>query len=309
MTDKPITNMAASVRQRLLNRSRERGEDFQLLLTRFCIERLLYRLSRSEHADRFILKGATLFLLWEGDTYRPTRDLDLLGQGDCSPSHMEDVFKAVCATEVEDDGLQFDASTVQARDIREDQEYGGVRVTMTVRLGQARIDLQVDVGVGDALVPRPRKVDFPSLLGLPQARLRAYRVETVVAEKFQAMVALGIANSRMKDFYDVWTLANDFEFDGKLLSQAIKATFDRRRTALPTEVPLALTKEFSQDKTKQTQWGAFIRKNALAVGGQGLDEVVYLLRAFLMPPAHAAAEGKSFEMVWPKAGPWEANSF
>jgi predicted nucleotidyltransferase component of viral defense system len=304
VTAKPIRNTAASVRQRLLNRAREQGDDFQLLLTRYCIERLLYRLSQSEHADRFILKGATLFLLWGGGTYRPTRDLDLLGRGDSSPSHMVEVFKAVCATKVEDDGLEFDPSTVQAREIREGQEYGGVRVEMTVRLGKARLELQVDVGFGDALVPRPRKVDFPSLLGFPQARVSAYRRETVVAEKFQAMVALGIANSRMKDFYDLWTFAKGFEFGGKLLCQALKATFNRRRTPLPTEAPLALTDEFCGDATKQTQWSAFVRKNSLDAGGQGLAAVVAVLRRFLMPPTQAVASDMAFEQQWPAGGPW-----
>lgn len=245
-----------------------------------------------------------MFFLWEGDTYRPTRDLDLLGRGDTSPSQMVEVFKAICATKVEDDGLEFAPSSVRAREIREEQEYGGVRVEMTVRLGKARLELQVDVGFGDALVPRPRKVDFPSLLGFPQARVRAYRRETVVAEKFQAMVDLGIANSRMKDFYDLWAFAKDFEFDGKLLCRALKATFTRRRTALPAETPLALTHEFYGDATKQTQWSAFVRKNSLDAGGQGLAEVVAVLSHFLMPPTQAVASDMAFEQQWPAGGPW-----
>ena len=306
MKGKPLRNTAASVRQRLLNRARERGDDFQLLLTRYCIERLLYRLSRSEYAGRFILKGAMLFFAWNRDAYRPTRDLDLLGRGDSSPSHMARVFRAVCVTEVEDDGLVFDPDTVRAGEIREEQEYGGVRVELVVRLGQARLELLVDIGFGDALVPRPRNVDFPSILGFPQARMPAYRPETVIAEKFQAMVALGIANSRMKDFYDLWTFAKDFEFTGKPLCQALKATFARRKTPLPTSTPLALSDEFHQDATKQNQWRAFLRKNSLDARQQGLREVVGLLNAFLMPPTLAVVEGKPFGMVWPNGGPWEA---
>jgi Nucleotidyl transferase AbiEii toxin, Type IV TA system len=305
MTAKPIRNIAASVRQRLLNHSRQHNDDFQLLLTRYCIERLLYRLSQSEYSDLFILKGAMLFFVWERNAYRPTRDLDLLGQGDSSPSHMAEVFKAICATTVKDDGLEFDPSTVQAREIREEQEYGGVRVEMSVRLGQARLELQVDIGFGDAIVPRPRKIDFPSLLGFPQAKVRAYRRETVVAEKFQAMVDLGIANSRMKDFYDLGTFAKEFEFDGKTLSQALEATFNRRKTSLPTETPLALTEEFYGDATKKMQWSAFIRKNTLDSDWLGLDEVVASLNRFLMPPIQALVNSTSFEQQWSAGGPWQ----
>ncbi|MFW5798421.1 MAG: nucleotidyl transferase AbiEii/AbiGii toxin family protein, partial [Planctomycetota bacterium] len=193
---------------------------------------MLYRLSQSVHADKFVLKGAMLFFTWECGTYRPTRDLDLLARGDRSPSHVEEVFKALCAVGVEDDGLEFDARSVRAEDIREAQEYGGVRVQLAVGLAQARLDLQVDVGFGDALVPKPRKVEFSSLLDFPPATIYAYRCETVISEKFQAMVALGIANSRMKDFYDLWVLARDFEFRGELLCRALKATFRRRKTTI-----------------------------------------------------------------------------
>lgn len=304
MTPKPTRNTAASVRQRLLNHARRHGDDFQLLLTRYCIERLLYRLSRSVHADKFVLKGAMLFFTWGGSAYRPTRDLDLLGRSGSSPSHLEDVFKGVCAVQVEDDGLEFDATSVRAGDIRETQEYGGVRVQLNVRLAQARLDLQVDVGFGDALVPQPRKVEFSSLLGFPRARIYAYRRETVVAEKYQAMVALGIVNSRMKDFYDLWVLANDFEFEGELLCRSLKATFKRRTTAIPVDVPLALTDEFCTDATKQAQWRAFIRKNSLEVDGRDLDDVIRLLNRFLMPPTQAAASSASFERHWPAGGPW-----
>ena len=306
MTDKPTRNMAASVRQRLLNRARADGDDFQLLLTRYCIERLLYRLSRSEFSGQFVLKGAMLFSAWGRDLFRPTRDLDLLGRGDSSPSRMEQVFKTICATEVEDDGLAFDAGTVRAREIREAQEYGGVRVEFVVRLGRAKLDLQVDIGFGDALVPRPRTVDFPALLDFPQARIAAYRPETVIAEKFQAMVALGIANSRMKDFYDLWTFASEFEFGGMPLCRALKATFARRETRLPTRPPTALTDEFHRDASKQAQWRAFLRKDSLDARQQGLGEVIGLLSDFLMPPTLATVEGRSFDMTWADGGPWEA---
>ena len=211
---KPVRDQAASVRQRLLNRARKEGEDFQLLLTLYCIERFLYRLSLSEHSEQFVLKGAMLFLLWRERSYRPTRDLDLLGRGESSFAHLEGRFRSVCRTEVESDGVEFDPSSVRASEIREEQEYGGVRVAVAARLGQARITLQIDIGFGDAITPKAQKVDFPSILDFPRARLLAYPRETVVAEKFQAMVVLGIANSRMKDFYDLWELASDFGFKG-----------------------------------------------------------------------------------------------
>jgi len=304
MIEKPLRNVAASVSQRLTNVSRQKDENFQLLLTRYCIERLLYRLSQSEHSRHFILKGAMLFLLWSDQPHRPTRDLDLLGKGDRSAAHLKKVFQEVCKMEVENDGAEFDAASVQVAPIREEQEYGGMRVELTARLAQAKLRLQIDVGFGDALIPKPEEVDFPSILGFPQPHLLAYRRETVVAEKFQAMVMLGIANSRMKDFYDLWMFAAQFEFTGTPLSQALKATFKRRRTTLPAELPVALTDEFSQDKGKQAQWHAFLRKGMLRTERKTLPEVMSLLNDFLMPPTLATAKGEVFEKLWAGGGPW-----
>jgi len=305
MTEKPLRNVAASVSQRLANVSRQKDENFQLLLTRYCIERLLYRLSRSEHSRHFILKGAMLFSLWSDQPHRPTRDLDLQGKGDDrSAAHLKKVFQDVCKMNVESDGVEFDSASVQVAPIREEQEYGGMRVEVIARLAQARLRLQIDVGFGDALIPKPEEVDFPSILGFPQPRLLAYRRETVVAEKFQAMVVLGIANSRMKDFCDLWTFAAQFEFQGTPLSQALKATFTRRKTALPTETPLALTAEFSQDRIKQSQWDAFLRKGMLRTERKALPEVTALLTEFLMPPTLATANDRAFEKLWGVGGPW-----
>ena len=304
MTGKSLRNIADSVRQRLTNLSRQKEEDFQLLLTRYCIERLLYRLSQSEHSRQFVLKGAMLFSLWSDQPYRPTRDLDLLGIGDKTASHLRKVFQDVCKMKVEDDGVVFDPTSVQAGPIRDEQDYGGVSVELVACLAQARLQLQVDVGFGDALVPKPQEVDFPSILGFPKPHLLAYRRETVVAEKFQAMVVLGMANSRMKDFYDLWTLAMQFRFEGMPFSQALKATFTRRKTALPTETPLALTPEFHQDRAKQAQWTAFLRKGQLRTASKTLPEVIVLLADFLMPPTLAMASDQTFEKVWSDGGPW-----
>jgi predicted nucleotidyltransferase component of viral defense system len=297
-------DIAASVRQRLLNLARERGEDFGLVLTRYALERVMYRLSVSEHHDQFVLKGAMLFALWADDPHRSTRDLDLLGHGTIDTQRLEEVFREVIGVEVENDGLEFLAETVRGERIREDEEYEGVRVHLETRLAAARIKVQIDVGFGDAVTPAPEETEYPVLLDFPAPRLRAYPRETVVAEKFEAMVKLGIANSRMKDFYDLWVMARDFEFDGALLSRAIKATFERRGTALPTDVPLALSDEFSEDQAKKTQWSAFLRRLGRDVAGTSLAEVTKFLSEFLMPPVSAATRAETFDKSWHPAGPW-----
>ena len=301
--DKP-RNLAASVRHRLTELARKQGEDFQLVLTRYVIERLLYRLSRSPYQDKFILKGAMLFRVWSDQIHRPTRDLDLLHRGEPSKEALTHIFREISTIVVEDDGLIFIPATVIAERIKEDQEYEGVRVGCRAQLGQARIDLQIDVGFGDVVVPRPTRVNFPAMLEFAAPVLRAYPRETVVAEKFQAMVMLGIANSRMKDFFDLWTLANAFEFDGAILCRAIRATFNRRKTTLPTAPPLALTPEFGADLDKVRQWEAFVRKSTLDAGGMTLKTVCAYLHDFLVPPAKALVAGTPFEKSWPPAGPW-----
>jgi hypothetical protein len=284
--------------------ARDRGEDFQLVLTRYALERLLYRLSRSGYRDRFILKGAMLFQLWGPQPHRPTRDLDLLGRGLASVSRFVEVFREVCGQPVEDDGLAFDAGTVAGELMKEDQDYQGVRLDLTCRLGAIRLKVAVDVGTGDAITPAPAEVEYPTLLDLPAPSLLAYPRETVVAEKYQALVVLGMANSRMKDFYDLWILAGRFPFDGLTLSRAVQATFRRRQTSLPAGPPLALTAEFHDDRTKLQQWRAFLNKGKLEGAGTGLDQVVSVLRTFLLPPTEALVAGKPFEGVWPGGGPW-----
>jgi Nucleotidyl transferase AbiEii toxin, Type IV TA system len=301
--DRP-RNMAASVRARLADLARKQHEDFQLVLTRYAVERLLYRLTRTEYAAEFVLKGAMLFRLWADQPHRPTRDLDLLGRGEPSVARVRDAFRDVCGTAVEDDGWAFDRDSVTAERIKEDQEYEGVRVTCRAVLGQARVALQIDVGFGDAVTPRAAEATYPTLLELPAPVLRAYPMPTVVAEKFQAMVALGIANSRMKDFYDLWFLAGRFGFHGPTLGRALAATFRRRKTPLPPAPPLALTPEFGTDPAKIKQWQAFVRKSRLDVGGLSLEQVCAFLDGFLMPPAGAVERGEAFDHSWPPGGPW-----
>jgi predicted nucleotidyltransferase component of viral defense system len=299
-------NVAASVRHRLTDLARKQGEDFQLVLTRFMIERLLYRLSRSPYCDEFILKGAMLFQVWTNQIHRPTRDLDLLGKGKRTLAELARIFRDIGALIVEDDGLVFDPATVTAERIKEDQEYEGARIGCRAQLGQARIDLQVDVGFGDALVPCPDNITYPTMLAFPAPVLRAYPRQTVVAEKFQAMVNLGIANSRMKDFFDLRFMAQKFDFDGESLCKAIQATFHRRKTELPTKPPLALTPEFSTDAAKKRQWQAFLKKGKLDAAGATFEQVCAFLNAFLMPPTLALNAGKEFHKSWPPAGPWKS---
>jgi len=273
---------ARSTRQRLLNRSRETGEDYNLLLMRFGIERLLYRLSRSEHADAFILKGAMLFAAWTGSIYRPTRDLDLLGFGDASAERLVSLFCGLCATKVEDDGFRFDPETVTCEPIRDEQVYGGMRVKLLAFLGNARVSLRIDIGFGDVVTPEAKLTKFPTLLDHPAPVIRAYPVETVVAEKLEAIVSLGMANSRKKDFYDLWALAHEFDLDNAVVTEAIQATFKRRQTPIPTTLPLALSEEFTADPTKLAQWTGFLTRSGLAADLE-LADVVAVIRDRFAP--------------------------
>jgi predicted nucleotidyltransferase component of viral defense system len=203
-------NVAASVRQRLLNYSTTIKADPNLVLIWYGIERLLYRLSLSPHRDKFVLKGAMLFRVWSGTNFRATKDLDLLGFVREEAEPLRQIFVSICEQEVEDDGLVFDASSVQVSEIRDDQEYGGFRLSLSAKLGTARVPIQVDVGIGDAITPAPQTTDFPTMLNQPQPHIRIYPRETVVAEKVDAIVQLGMANSRMKDYYDLWFLSCRF---------------------------------------------------------------------------------------------------
>lgn len=304
MSKEKPKNIPASVRARLTEFARKRGDEFQLVLTRYAIERFLYRLSVSPHGDGFVLKGAMLFQLWAAEPHRATRDVDLLGTGDSSVERLAEIVRAVCSVAVPEDGLDFDSATVSADRIKEDQEYEGVRVTCAVRLGQARVILQIDVGFGDAVTPPPIRVDYPTILDFPSPVLKAYPRETVVAEKFQAMVALGMTNSRMKDFFDLWVLSRGFAFDGATLVRAITATFRRRRSAPPTEPPLALTGEFGTDPTKVKQWEAFVQKGKFKTGPTKLGDVIAFLETFLMPPSRASASSETFTATWRPGGPW-----
>jgi predicted nucleotidyltransferase component of viral defense system len=281
----PVRNIGASVRARLQNISRERNQTFQLVLTHYVLERLLYRLSQTKYRDRFVLKGAMLITKWFTDPLRPTQDLDLLGFGDADPDKMVNTFREICAVPF-DDAVVFDVEAVEIDRIREELEYGGLRIKTNATVDGARVRVVIDIGFGDATEPGLTEMDLPVLLDFPAPHLRAYTRETVIAEKFQAMVALGRANSRMKDLYDIWILSRTHEFKGDNLARAIAATFARRKTEIPSEPPDTLTPAFAEDPTKIQQWNSFVDDVAFQPGS--LAEVTRDLAAFLMPHAAAA---------------------
>ena len=299
MVDKKPRNLAASIRARLLARSRTDRADFQVLLTRYALERLLYRLGVSDHRDGFILKGAMLFATWLDDPFRPTRDLDLLGTGTSDAEIIATIFREVCATPVDDDGLVFDHGALQASAIRAGMEEGGVRVRLTARLAGAVIPIQIDIGFGDVVTPAPVMIDYPTLLDAPSPRLLAYPVETVIAEKLEAGVRIGVANTRLKDFYDLWHCAQTFAFRMPILRAAVHTTFAQRGTPLPTGVPGGLGDPFAA--AAQRQWRAFLTRDRMKAAPEDLAQVLDTLRTFLMPLLDAAEPP---DMTWPPGGPW-----
>ena len=276
----PPSNTGASVRQRLLNLAREQGQPMELLLTRYALERLLLRLSDSRHRERFVLKGAMLLVAWFHEQHRATRGLDLLGFGNASHDVLLQTFREIMALPF-DDGVSFDLAALTIAPIREQTEYGGSRLRTTAALAGARIPITIDIGFGDAVDPGTAYVELPALLGMPAPRLRTYPPEAVIAEKLHAIVVLGMANSRMKDYYDVWMLLSLLELDRDRLHRAISATFLRRSTVLPVEIPEGLTDAFADDATKLRQWGAFARD--LSAGAPALSRVVLDLRTRLWP--------------------------
>lgn len=300
--------LAQSVKQRLMNRARQRGEDFNVLLTRYAIERFLYRLTQTPHAARFTLKGATLFAIWADKPHRPTVDVDLLGAGEPNADALRKIFQEVCEAEVERDGMRFDAASVSVAAIREDNFHQGLRVKLTGYLGSARIPVQVDVGFGDVITPAPTQATFGPLLDFPPPVMAAYPPETVIAEKLEAMVTLGLANSRMKDFFDIHVLSQTMTFDGEVLTKAIRATFQRRRTAIPETLPPALSGEFASDPAKRAQWSAFVGRINAEERPVDFVEVVESIARFVGPVLGAAASDTPLSKNWQAPGPWQKGS-
>ena len=296
-------NIEHSVRQKLLNVSISKDIDYNIVLIWYGLERFLYRLSKSKYSDQFILKGAMLFAVWAKQPLRPTKDLDFMAYGDASTEYLTKVFTEVCQTKVDDDGIVFDTNGMEISQIREDQEYDGQRVKLLAKLGNAKIRLQIDIGFGDAITPAPAAIKYPVLLKSPAVSIKAYPKETVVAEKLHTMVIRGIANSRMKDFYDLWVMSKQFDFDGLLLTEAIAATFVRRKTLLPDGLPLAFTDDFISDTAISQRWKAFVNNLKHSSDTLPLNQIISELKDFLMMPLEYAKSQQLLEKKW-QNGKW-----
>jgi hypothetical protein len=305
MKNRNLTNVSASVHHRLLNLAREMNRPFNELLQYYTMERFLFRLGASEHASRFVLKGALMLRVWNLPLARPTMDIDMLGRTPNSVDNLVEIIRQCLAVETPDDGVSFDTKSVKGDPITLDKKYHGVRIRVYGRLGNARLSLQLDFGFGDVVVPGPVEIEYPELLDFGKPHLFGYTPESAIAEKFQAMVELDMANTRLKDFFDLWKLSQTLNFNGPILAAALIATFRQRGTPLPTSPPAALTENFFADPTKLAQWKAFLRKGRLEAEAGMLDEVVKEIADFLLPPAYEAASGASFGKNWMPGGPWQ----
>jgi hypothetical protein len=303
VTRRAPANLPASVHQLLLNKARQTRRPFNELLQYYAMERFLYRLSKSPHADRFTLKGALMLTAWKLESYRPTMDIDLLGKTANQLKNVAAITREVCAQPVAPDGLVFNPTTVKGKRIGEDANYEGVRVRFQAKLGAARVTVQLDIGFGDVIVPAPQPIEYPTLLDFEAPRLHGYSKESIVAEKFESMVNLGILNSRMKDYFDIWTLSQQFDFDGQTISDAITRTFSNRGTKIVPE-PVGLTTKFAEDPGKNSQWRGFLRKSRLDASPD-LAGVIADVTHFLEPVISALCEGRNFQRKWISPGPWK----
>jgi predicted nucleotidyltransferase component of viral defense system len=305
VSKKEITNVPASILQRLRDYSIRKHEGFGLTLSRYSIERLLYRLTKSKYVDQFVLKGAQLFRLWSDIPFRPTRDLDLLRFGSADIRELIQIFQEICRTASDiQDGIEFLPETVRGESIREQAEYDGIRIKLEYRIGKTGQFMQIDIGFGDAIVPVASEISFPSMLGMPSAKLRSYSRETVIAEKVEAMVSLGRANSRMKDFFDVYQLSQEVEFDGRTLQHAVQSTFSRRKTAIPQDIPLAFIEELSGDISKRGQWTAFVAR-AGGLSGTNFEQVIQHIGDFIAPVFQAIGTGGKLALIWRPGQGWK----
>jgi len=298
---KSLKNISASVRQRLLNRAKSDRRPFNEMLQYYAMERFLYRLSQSTHADGYILKGALMLRVWHAPELRPTMDIDMLGLTNNDSTAIIAQIRDILSVDVEADGLTFDPDSIQAERITEDADYEGIRIRFLGTLGSSRINMQIDIGFGDVVYPKPEESDIPTMLDFPVPRLLCYSRESSIAEKFEAMVKLGMLNSRMKDFYDIWLLSRQFDFNGVILSEAIRLTFDQRSTALPTEIE-AFTELFIN--AKQVQWAAFWRRLQQDHVPVSFREVTASVERFLSPVVAALSSSKPSPINWTAPGPW-----
>ncbi|MGB5875421.1 MAG: nucleotidyl transferase AbiEii/AbiGii toxin family protein [Bacteroidota bacterium] len=294
-------DIPASVRQRLLNRSRNDRRPFNELLQYYTMERFLYRLSRSSHADRFVLKGALMLRVWGSPETRPTMDIDMLGTLNNDEADILARLRDILNVDVQADGLVFDSDSLQAERITEDADYSGIRIRFPGALGSAKTTMQLDIGFGDAVYPEPEESELPTILDYPAPRLLCYSRESSIAEKLQTMVKLGMLNSRMKDFYDIWLLSRQFGFDGVKLTKAIRLTFERRGTDLPAAIE-AFGKPFIE--AKQTQWTAFRRRLEQEQVPESFGEIVIAIDQFLSPILESIPSGGPPHLSWTAPGPW-----
>ena len=304
MTNPRPANISASVRQRLKNIADTSGRPFAEVLQWYVIERFLARLAVTPHKDTFLLKGAALLRAWEANPARPTMDIDLSIGRTLSVQEAVAVVTDCLGVDIEPDGLEFDPESVVGEPIRIAQDYPGVRVRCRGILGTARVTLQVDIGFGDVVVPEPVEVDYPALLGNPEPRLRGYRPETVVAEKLEAIVSLGVRTSRMKDYFDLWWLLGTRAFDGNDIHRAILTTFSRRETPASHEVPEGLSDQVAESEEKRRQWSAFVRRMRFGESPTSFAGTVASVREFAMPVLEAIASGERFNKQWTPADGW-----
>ena len=297
-------DIPASVRGQLENLARKSGRPLQELMQYFVMERFLFRLSQFEYADRFVLKGALMFTVWGSPQSRATRDIDLLARAENSVDAVSSMIKDVCRQPVESDGVEFLSDSVHGAIIKENAEYSGVRVTFVAMIQNARLPMQIDIGFGDVIYPTATVIDYPTMFDFETPRLKGYPKETVIAEKFEAMVKLGQLNSRMKDFFDIYVLARQFDFDGEVLGHAIQKTFANRNTELNAE-PFVFSPAFIADAGKQIQWTAFIRKSKLTGTANAFSDIVSEIRFFLAPVVQALAARRGFIAHWNAGGPWD----
>jgi len=301
VTKRPSRNVAASVHQRLKNVARETDRPFDEVLQYFAMERFLHRLSISKHADSFVLKGALLFRVWHTPDSRATRDIDFLAYMNNAPDHLASVVGDIVSIDDPDDGVIFDPDSVEAQRIKEAADYAGVRTRFVGYLGNARITMQVDTGFGDSVFPAPALIDYPTILDLPAPSLRSYPPETVIAEKVEAMIYLGRLNSRMKDFYDIWWMTQQLDFDGATLGEAIRRTLEARGTEVIRFDELRA--EILENQSLEKQWGAFVRKSRIEARGS-FAEIMLPIEAFLAPLLSALKDEETMVARWGAPGPW-----
>jgi len=297
--------MQASVRAQLQNKAKKTNRPFAEVLQYYGMERFLYRFSKSQYARQFILKGALMFTAWNIPQRRTTLDIDFLARFDNQISSIEKVIRDICKIKIVPDGLVYDAETVRGQRIKEDADYEGVRINFVGLLERSRIPMQIDIGFGDIVYPRPKIFDYPVILDLPKPHLKGYTLESVVSEKFEAMVKLGLLNSRMKDFFDIWLMMRKFDFDGLNLTEALKRTFEHRKTELPQKRPLFAEEIYDEKSDRQTLWMAFLRKGDIKHAPDKLSATAKAIEKFLIKPIDAIHKGIALKKTWEASGTWK----